>query len=385
MSPSRGQKNRAVTEHSPMVSGLDADKKTLPSELHGKGRMLAPAVVDAVEDVDVALYAPQLLFRLTRRVNKLGLVGAETVNEPLPVVLAVVQLHEMDDSLNDFRSQGIGIAASCLQQEGQRFLINLCADTLELRKGGIDADDATRAAAPLKAHMQPRFLGGVIELARRLILAAKIGAELCTGRQGCGVAGLHGKQQSFLSLCHTVVHLAEDRQVVVAVHVLARHNSMLPVKHIIVTVTKANLRFVGDRFQQKTMLGFYENELTNRILSFWLPRCLDRQYGGYFNCYNNEGTRRVSTDKYTWSQGRFVWMYSKLALLRSDLFPDAQRERFLRLAQSGVVFLRSHCLMGSDDWRCVFLMDRTGAPKQVGDWPDLDMSMQDMKNLLRDE
>ena len=114
-------------------------------------------------------------------------------------------------------------------------------------------------------------------------------------------------------------------------------------------------------------------------------RCLDRQYGGYFNCYNNEGTRRVSTDKYTWSQGRFVWMYSKLALLRSDLFPDAQRERFLRLAQSGVVFLRSHCLMGSDDWRCVFLMDRTGAPKQVGDWPDLDMSMQDMKNLLRDE
>ena len=63
------------------------------------------------------------------------------------------------------------------------------------------------------------------------------------------------------------------------------------------------------------------------------------------------------------------------ALLRSDLFPDAQRERFLRLAQSGVVFLRSHCLMGSDDWRCVFLMDRTGAPKQVGDWPDLDMSI----------
>ena len=57
--------------------------------------MLAPAVVDAVEQVDVALYAPQLLFRLARRVNKLGLVGAEAVNKPLPVVLAVVQLHEM--------------------------------------------------------------------------------------------------------------------------------------------------------------------------------------------------------------------------------------------------------------------------------------------------
>ena len=216
------------------------------SELHGKNLVLASAVVDAVEQVDVALYAPQLLFRLTRRVNKLGLVGAEAVNEPLPVVLAVVQLHEVDDSLNDFRSQGIGIAAPCLQQEGQRFLINLCADTLELRKGGIDADDAPDASAALKAHMKSYVLGRFVKLARCLILAAKIGAEPGAGRQGCGVAGLHGKQQGFLSLCHTVVHLTEDRQVVVAVHVLARHNSMLPVKHIIVTVTKANLRFVGD-------------------------------------------------------------------------------------------------------------------------------------------
>ena len=208
--------------------------------------MLAPAVVDAVEQVDVALYAPQLLFRLARRVDELGLVGAEAVNEPLPVVLAVVQLHEVDDTLNHLGSEGIGGAAPSFQQDGQRFLVNLCADALELRKGGIDAEDATRAAASLKAHMQPRFLCGLVELARRLVRAMKIGAELRAGRQGCGVAGLHGKQQGFLSLCHTVVYLAENRQVVVAVHVLARHNSMLPVKHIIVTVTKANLRFVGD-------------------------------------------------------------------------------------------------------------------------------------------
>lgn len=216
------------------------------SELHGKNIVLAPAVVDAVEQVDIALYAPQLLFRLARRIDKLRFIAAEAVNEPLPVVLAVVQLHEVDDSLNDFRSQGIGIAAPCLQQEGQRFLINLCADTLELRKGGIDADDAPDASAALKAHMKSYVLGRFVKLARRLILSAKIGAELCTGRQGCGAAGLHGKQQGFILFCHAIVHLAEDRQVVVAVHVLARHNSMLPVKHIIVTVTKANLRFVSD-------------------------------------------------------------------------------------------------------------------------------------------
>ena len=146
--------------------------------------MPAPAVVDAVEQVDVALYAPQLLFRLARRVNKLGLVGAEAVNEPLPVVLAVVQLHEVDDTLNHLGSEGIGGAAPSFQQDGQRFLVNLCADALELRKGGIDAEDATRAAASLKAHMQPRFLCGLVELARRLVRAMKIGAELRAGRQG---------------------------------------------------------------------------------------------------------------------------------------------------------------------------------------------------------
>lgn len=123
------------------------------SELHGKNLVPAPAVVNAVEQVDVALYAPQLLFRLARRVDKLGLVGAEAVNETFLVVLAVVQLHEVDDTLNDFRSQGIGVAALGFQQDGERFLVKLRPGAPELRKGGIDAEDATRAAAPLKAHM----------------------------------------------------------------------------------------------------------------------------------------------------------------------------------------------------------------------------------------
>lgn len=41
------------------------------SKLHGKNLVPASAVVDAVEQVDVALYAPQFLFRLARRIDKL--------------------------------------------------------------------------------------------------------------------------------------------------------------------------------------------------------------------------------------------------------------------------------------------------------------------------
>ena len=62
--------------------------------------------------------------------------------------------------------------------------------------------------------------------------------------------------------------------------------------------------------------GFYENELTNRILAFWLPRCEDREYGGYVNCFDNAGEKLQSYDKYTWSQGRFVWVFSRRAVTR---------------------------------------------------------------------
>ena len=162
------------------------------------------------------------------------------------VVLAVIELHEVDNALNDLCSQGIGITVPCLQQDGKRFLVNLCADALELRKGGIDADDASDTAAALKAYMKAGVLGGFVKLARCFVLAVKIGTELRAGRQGCGIAGLHGEQQGFLSFRHAVIHFAENRQIVAAVHVLTRHDSVLPVKHIIVTVTKTDLWFVGD-------------------------------------------------------------------------------------------------------------------------------------------
>lgn len=123
---------------------------------------------------------------------------------------------------------------------------------------------------------------------------------------------------------------------------------------------------------RRTYSGFYQNELTNNILSFWLPRCEDRIWGGYFNCYTNRGDKLVSTDKYTWSQGRFVWMFSKLSTMK--MFTKAQRDEFLRLAGVGAHFLMDHCL-ASDDGpvRCTFLTDQTGAPKMVegGDRPDM--------------
>ena len=121
--------------------------------------------------------------------------------------------------------------------------------------------------------------------------------------------------------------------------------------------------------------GFFENELKNQILSFWIPRCEDKEYGGFLNCFDNKGENLASYDKYTWSQGRFVWMFAKLAATEGLMLTEAERAEFLRLAAQGAEFLMAHCLMGEGDYRCVFLMNRDGSPKKVGDYEALDMSI----------
>lgn len=127
--------------------------------------------------------------------------------------------------------------------------------------------------------------------------------------------------------------------------------------------------------EKKKLKGFFENELTNQILSFWMPRCEDKEYGGFLNCFDNKGENLVSYDKYTWSQGRFVWMFSKLADTPAVMFTKEERGEFLRLAKQGADFIVKHCLMGEDDWRCVFLMSRDGSPKYVDGCDELDMSI----------
>lgn len=127
--------------------------------------------------------------------------------------------------------------------------------------------------------------------------------------------------------------------------------------------------------QTKQYLDFFKTELTDNLLWFWMDRCLDKENGGYLNCFSNDGSRLVSTDKYIWSQGRFIWTFSKLAMLDSDLFDEKDRAKFLAYAENGKNFLLRHVLLGENDYRCVFLMDAHGNPKHVGDFEGYDLSI----------
>lgn len=103
---------------------------------------------------------------------------------------------------------------------------------------------------------------------------------------------------------------------------------------------------------------FYEKHLKQDILPFWLNNAVDDEYGGYYTCFNNEGSKLLSTDKFTWSQGRMVWVFAKLSGM--DIFSDMERGKFLSLARSGAEFLMKYCLLQNGN--CTFIMNREGKP-----------------------
>ena len=126
---------------------------------------------------------------------------------------------------------------------------------------------------------------------------------------------------------------------------------------------------------KQKLLRFFKEELTDNLLYFWLDKCLDTENGGYLNCFTNDGSRLVSTDKYTWSQGRFLWIFSRLATIKSDLFSEEKRAEFLHYAKNGRDFLMKNVLVAPEDYRCVFLTDGQGNPKTVGDHQGYDLSI----------
>ena len=118
-------------------------------------------------------------------------------------------------------------------------------------------------------------------------------------------------------------------------------------------------------------LDFYVRHLKSSLLSFWLGRSVDEQYGGFYTCFDNEGRNLLSQDKFTWSQGRIVWIWAKLAGM--GVFTSAERQRFAGLARSGAAFLMEHCLLPNGN--CAFVLSREGAPKAQAPGMPLDSSI----------
>ncbi|NDL59865.1 AGE family epimerase/isomerase [Phytoactinopolyspora mesophila] len=96
------------------------------------------------------------------------------------------------------------------------------------------------------------------------------------------------------------------------------------------------------------------------IFPFWLEHGIDHVNGGFFTCFDNRGRNLLSTDKFTWSQGRFVWLLARAARLADQNLLDADPRELSRLAEAGAAFLVEHTLR--PDGTCHFVVDRTGRP-----------------------
>jgi N-acylglucosamine 2-epimerase len=100
-------------------------------------------------------------------------------------------------------------------------------------------------------------------------------------------------------------------------------------------------------------------QLENVILPFWLAHGPDERSGGFFTCFDNRGRRLVSTDKFTWSQGRFVWLLARAARMATRGLLDADADRLVALAERGASFLLDHAVR--PDGTCHFVVTATGA------------------------
>jgi len=102
---------------------------------------------------------------------------------------------------------------------------------------------------------------------------------------------------------------------------------------------------------------FYESHLFGHLLPFWLVKAIDREYGAYYTGFSNSGGRLLHTHKFTWSQGRFVWVWARLATQFAERPESAQ---FLELSRSGAYFLMEHALLPNG--HCSFILSREGEP-----------------------
>lgn len=113
---------------------------------------------------------------------------------------------------------------------------------------------------------------------------------------------------------------------------------------------------------REQLADFYLDHLEHVVLPFWLDRAVDRERGGVFTCIENETGRRVSDDKFVWSQARWAWTLAHAArmadrgLLRLDA--DPLRDHARRTAD----FLLDHAFL--ENGAVAYLLTADGTKKE---------------------
>lgn len=104
------------------------------------------------------------------------------------------------------------------------------------------------------------------------------------------------------------------------------------------------------------------SELLDTILPFW-RRTLDTERGGVLNCWDNTGTRLVRRDKFSWSQGRFAWLYARLGAAARSGVVLGDAGALLAHADKTLRFLEAHAFL--PEGKVAFLLSETGELREA--------------------
>lgn len=105
------------------------------------------------------------------------------------------------------------------------------------------------------------------------------------------------------------------------------------------------------------LFNFYKSHVEEVLIPFW-TRALDHQYGGIYTCFNNHGNVLLSKNKYTWSQGRFLWIWSRIAKQIAEKKLKGEVERYHEHLHKTVLFLEENVFL--DNGNCAFLLSESG-------------------------
>jgi len=89
--------------------------------------------------------------------------------------------------------------------------------------------------------------------------------------------------------------------------------------------------------------GRWRSELSDRLLPFWEDCGIDREHGGFFHRLSYDGSL-VGTQKFSWFQGRGLWVWS---FLYNHLRRDP---RYLEVARRTKEFLLAHAPQPDGSW-----------------------------------
>ncbi|MFW6599391.1 AGE family epimerase/isomerase [Propionibacteriaceae bacterium Y2011] len=106
----------------------------------------------------------------------------------------------------------------------------------------------------------------------------------------------------------------------------------------------------------------YRTHLERDILPWWLERGPDAERGGVLTCWDNLGNELISRDKYTWSQGRWVWLAATMADAARAGHVTTDADAWAETAARTTDFLLTNAFL--PDGTTAYLLDETGTARE---------------------